>query len=278
MDPTSPQHALVAAGVLGALTLIDPAKRSPLGRLALRAGIGVTSGVLTWVSLGREDSLARNPLARLGVSVGAAGATMAASELGEKLDARLMSALNTRGLRHPRAVLALGTGAIALAQSVADMRDTMTITAADEHPEHTVELETGVSDVIAGMLEFTGDHSSTALRAQLATAREIVPLFGIDSGDSVHLSVDEHAPRAVPHTFVFPVKARFRSYGIPVEASLEIEGGRMSRLITELVEDATGDHEDPVFGEPEWPARADISFVLDSPEPSPVQLPAPSHV
>ncbi|WP_030149852.1 hypothetical protein [Mycetocola saprophilus] len=278
MDPTSPQHALAAAGILGALTLIDPAKRSPAGRLALRAGLGVTTGVLTWVSLGREDGLARNPLARLGVSVGAAGATMAFAEVGERMDAALMRTLVTRRVRNPRLLLAGATGALSLAASAVDMRDTMTITAHDEHPEHTVELEAGAYDVIAGMLEFTADHSSKSLRSQLTVARETIPLLGVDGGDTVILSVDESAPRAVPHTFVFPVKARFRSFGIPVEASLEIEDGRMRRLVTELIDDPNGMHEEPMLGEPEWPARADISFVLDSAEPAPAPLtPAPSH-
>ncbi|UCR90256.1 hypothetical protein [Mycetocola spongiae] len=128
------------------------------------------------------------------------------------------------------------------------------------------DLTPGARALIEGMLEFTGDHGSAALRAQLALARERVYPEG---GPEVWLSVDEPAgaalPLAVPHRYTFPVSARFISDGVPMRARLDIEEGRLDILLLEPDPEAGGAAS---FSAPiPWPVRADVTYSIDTADP-----------
>lgn len=146
------------------------------------------------------------------------------------------------------------------------------------------ELPEGARSLISGMLDFSADPGSKALRGQLANARELHEQGR--AGESNALLIDVPHPetlqRAVPHRQVFPVRAEFADpdTGAPRLVRLAIDAGVLSQL--SIAEDP---QRLPHAPSPEqtssapkaasrrlwparWPSLADVTFTVESEAPS----------
>jgi hypothetical protein len=272
LDPFRIEYGVASSVVVGTLSLVDPSLLRPGWRLAFRGLTAAVTGVLVLIELRRFESFSANPAARAGVAAGVAGTAFGLSDLNENLDARLVSGLAKAGVGRPRLALAAVSAVVAFAAFRSGDRgqDTSSDEAADG-PRYA-DIAADVRELVDGMLAAAPEYASEALRAQWATARE--EQWGESDpeefGRWLEFSVDEGAPRAVPHTFTFPVKARFLApSGIPVEASLLISDGRLRSLLVDVVQGAEEledfDEGDPLDGLTAWPAVADVTLVFDTP-------------
>ena len=284
-EPGRPEQAVLTAVVLGAAALINPAKLGPGRRAAYRVGLAAITAIDLFRGIPRETG----PVNRVALTAGAAGTVLGLAELGESIDAKAHGALVRRGVRRPRTVLALATVALSLLSDLPNLREARREAArdsaanADSEAEAFGELPEGARSLITGMLDFSADRGSAALRAQLAEARE--QLWDGSSGAYSEIDIDlphpEALPRVVPHSHVFPVIARFDDpeSGQPREVRLDIEEGRLSRLRIEEADDAGSEDTGP---DPDWdaeaherglwpsawPARAEVTFSLESDSPA----------
>ncbi|WP_324650933.1 hypothetical protein [Georgenia sp. H159] len=261
---------LATAAMTGLLTLPDPARRSPLGRFALRSAAAGTVAVGTWVALGQD---ARSDVTgRVAFTVGAAGLMYGLAELGEAMDGAVHRRLVRSGVRRPRVAMALAGVGLALAMSVLERREDDG--EVHDHLDEPVlgELPVPVRALIGAILEQTEDHDSLRLRAQLAVAGEA--RWG-EEPDShvVDLVVPDDVPLAVPHAFTFPVSARFVSArGVPCTARLIVADGRLSVLVVDVDDeawepvaadwDAQGGDPDPL-ADITVPRVEDVTFVTE---------------
>ncbi|TNC19500.1 hypothetical protein FHE66_03270 [Georgenia sp. 311] len=113
---------VVGAAVTGLLTLPDPARRSPVGRFALRTTVAGFTGATVWVGLGEDPELRTDLARRAGFTAGVVGLAYGAAELGERLDALTQRTLVRWGVRRPRAVMAVAGAGLALVMAVVDRR------------------------------------------------------------------------------------------------------------------------------------------------------------
>lgn len=274
VDPARIEYGIASSAAVGALSLVDPARLTPGARLAFRGLTALVTGGLVLVELRRDAAFDGNPAARFGVVAGVVGTAFGLSELGERADRRLLSALERGGLRRPRVALAVTSAAVALSAfragrpvgepSADDSGDWPRISA----------VAPAVRDLVDGMLATTDGHGSAELRALWATARlEIWSEQDADRDGAfsrwLEFATDEKLPRAVPHDSTFPVRARFHSRaGVPVEAFLLVLGGRPRSLVIDVVpgtaELESFDDGDPLDGVTEWPDRDAVTYVLDT--------------
>jgi hypothetical protein len=271
-DPTRIEYGIASSVVIGALSLIDPARLSFGQRVAFRCLTAAVTSVLVLIELRRVESLEANPVAKAGVAVGVAGTVLGLSEASEKLDARIVSGIERAGVRRPRLALAAVSTALSIAAFRSGTVSDGTVSDVTVDGPVYFDIAPEISALVDGMLALTTNHSSAALQAQWATAREEhwAETEPGEFGRWLEFSVDESTPRAVPHTFTFPVKARFLApSGIPAEASLLISDGRLRSLLVDVVQGADGledfDDGDPLDGLDAWPAVADVTFVIDTP-------------
>lgn len=146
------------------------------------------------------------------------------------------------------------------------------------------DLPEGARSLISGMLDFSADPGSKALRAQLASARELRERGR--AGDRNALLIDvpsaETLQRAVPHQQTFPVRAEFTDpeTGAPRLVRLAIDAGVLSQLsiagdpqrpqqpsATERPPAPTGAASRPLWPA-RWPQLADVTFSVETEAPS----------
>lgn len=281
VDPNRIEYGAASSIVVGALSLVDPARLSPGRRLVFRGVTAVLTGGLTFLELKRTETLHDEILMRAAVAVGVAGTVFGLSDLSEKIDARLISGLRKAGVQRPRLLLAVASTLTSVAafrsgdrvgspwQSPyewrADGRDP-----GDDEPRYA-DVDPAVRELVDGILAETTAHSAENLRVQWATARaEYWPMEDTGVFDpQIVVSVDDAAPKAVPYDFTFPVRAQFRTpAGTLAEASVVISGGRLRAVVLNVVE-ALGEHvdfdEDPLDDVTEWPSVDEVTFVPDAP-------------
>lgn len=284
ITPGRPERAVALSLLLGAVALIDPAKLGPGSRALYRTGLaGLSAGV---VAADADEQLL--PETRVAAALAAGGATLGLAQGAEAIDARLQRSLRRRGVVKPRLVFAAATVALSLAAELPALRaaanqrrsgssagDPVGLESAGEHT--LAPLPEGARAVIAGMLDFSADPSSSALRAQLGSARERLWDGISGSFDIITLVVHEPdtLPRAVPYDQVFPVTARFvdRDSGRTRIVRLRVESGRLAELSIEDLDDGSGDDSDRL-GSIEagswpatWPQVAEITFAAEDAAP-----------
>jgi hypothetical protein len=272
-DPDSLPFALTSAALIGAGTLLDPSRLSVGGRAALRFGTAAFTGVS--VMLGLRKTPIVPAATAISAAVAAMGSVLALSEATEALDARMQRALVRAGSRRPRLVLAGLASVLSLSVYAADR-----IAARRGEPDEVEEglvlrpIAPELRSLIDGMLGHTERYAAAALRAQLETVQQQFwsgPQDDIAFVSVAEFTVDETLPRAVPHEFTFPVKARFTTpRGVPVEVALVISGGRLASLVMDVdLSDPRLDEiddGDPLQGITEWPSRDDVRYVEDTPD------------
>lgn len=280
LDPERIEYGVASSIVVGALSLVDPARLGPGPRLAFRAVTAVITGGLTFLELKRTEALHDEILVRAAAAVGVAGTVFGLSDVSEKIDARITSGLRKAGVRRPRLLLAVASTLTSIAafrssdrvgspwQSPyewrADPRDDR-----DDAPRHA-DVDPAVRDLVDGILSETTAYSAEDLRRQWATAQaEYWPTEDTAVFDGqVVISVDEATPRVVPYDFTFPVRAQFRTpSGILAEASVVVSGGRLRAVVITVADDAepVDFDEDPLDDLTGWPAVAEVIFVADTP-------------
>lgn len=198
--------------------------------------------------------------------------------------ARLHNALARRGVRRPKFAVAAAVTALVLAceapGAIVSARRARAARArlvggewSTEHDVSLGEVPAGARALITGMLDFSADPGSKALRSQLEGARE--KLWATHSGAYSTIELDvadaEGLPRVVPHQQVFPVIAEFddpRS-GDPRKVRLEISDGQLARLrIEEAAEPAALPESEQGLWPSPWPALAEVVFSIESDAPS----------
>ncbi|MBD8061176.1 hypothetical protein [Oceanitalea stevensii] len=264
---------LVTAAATGLLTLPDPARRTPATRFALRTAVAGTTGAGVW--LGTDGDSALDLPSRAAFTAGAVGLVYGAAELGEAMDRALQRRLVRMGVRRPRLAMALAGVGASLAVSFLERRAEAT-DEEDDAPEGPVlrPLPEPVRELVGAILAHTEDYDSLRLRAQLAGAREEVWGEPEDAPQMVELSVPEGAPLAVPHSFTFPVSARFTSArGVPCAARVLVSGGRLAAVVVDLDDDAwevLAEDWDPAGGDPDpladvtLPRAQDVILVTEA--------------
>jgi hypothetical protein len=224
-------RVVVGAGTVGALTLVEPRRLGPLAHGAYRVGIAAATAALVADS-SRYDLPVLDPV-RDGVVAG--GVTLGLMEVLESLDARMVDALQGRGITRPRLALAalgaVGTAAvIALPHLGEPDRGWAPLEESFGEPSG-VPLPSEARALIAALLADPEDAAplpgAQALREQLAIAR------GLDTGGAgadLQLVVDHPERLAVPRQQLWPVRAEFRRGGIRYELELQIDDGRLGML------------------------------------------------
>ena len=277
-DPRALEYGIASSAVLAALSLPDPARLSPAGRAALHGATALLSGALMLVELRKTDvegvGPLLDPLAKGALAAGAAGVALGLARPADRLDARIQSLLLGRGVPKPRVILAVGSAALGLATFLADRALAARESgdgAHDDGSPRLAELDPTVRALMEAILAQPRGQAKTALRAQLAGARE--EIWGDSEGfDSMlEFAVDPDAPLAVPHDFTYPVRARFTApSGVPLEVILRVSDGRLASVAVDVAEDTpeleayTG--EDPFEGLQAWPEPGAVSYVADTPE------------
>ncbi|GAA3669430.1 hypothetical protein GCM10023081_04850 [Arthrobacter ginkgonis] len=278
-DPRALEYGVTSSAVLAALSLPDPARLSPGRRAALHGAIALLSGALMLVELRKTDleetGPLLDPLAKGALAAGAAGVALGLARPADALDARIQGLLVRRGVPKPRVILAVGSAALGLATFLADRalaaRESGDGANDDDGGPRQAELDPALRTLMEGILAQPRGQAKTALRAQLAGAREEV--WGEPEGfDSMlEFAVDPDAPLAVPHDFTYPVRARFTApSGVPLEVILRVSGGRLASLAVDVAEDTPELEafigEDPFEGLEAWPEPGAVSYVVETAE------------
>ena len=265
-DPRSLENGLASSAAMGALTLVDPARLSPGGRLAYRGAMAALAAAGVAIELNAEDDdLVLDPTSRVAITVGAAGVILALAEVSERWDAQLHRYLRERGVPAPRLLMAAGAAAFSLASFELGRLVPRPRSAGAGEDLVLQPVPAEVRDLVLGMLAATEGHGAGELRAQLQTARVEGPASGGFSS-VVEFVVPQDAPLAVPHDFTFPVKAHFRTEGgEEVRTLLIVQDGLLNALVLDPVTEA-GDPEDEVELDDvqRWPTLPEVTFVLDS--------------
>lgn len=267
LDVTSPRFAV--ASVLGAVAaaLPDPHAR-PASRYLSRATGAVFAGF--WgAAMARRAGLVIVP----GEWAGAAGLallTVAAAPLNEKVDARMMQALDRHGVRRPRAWLALLTAGGAAVGVWAERRDAAvrsgTGTGLEGLEPAPVPLTPEQRELLRRMLAAGSLPGSEVLLAQLHGARSTP--WEPQPAPDLPLEVPRSSQRVVPHRQQWPVRARWTAGDRQeVEASLWIEEGHLTHLsVLPLLEGADLVDEavlmDQAFDG--WPASDRTTLVVET--------------
>jgi hypothetical protein len=266
-DPRSLENGLASSAAMGALTLIDPVRLSPGGRLAYRGAMAALAAAGVAIELNAEDDdLVLDPTSRVVITVGAAGLILALAEVSENWDARLYRYLSERGVSAPRVLMAAAAAAFSLASFELGrlVPRPRSFDGGEDQVLRPVPAE--VRALVLGMLDATEGFGANELRAQLETAQVEAPTAGFSS--VVDFVVPTEAQRAVPHDFTFPVKAHFRTdRGEEVRALLVVQDGLLDTLFLDSVA-GEGDPEEDFLVDLDdagrWPALHEVTFVLDS--------------
>ncbi|GAA4372998.1 hypothetical protein [Paeniglutamicibacter cryotolerans] len=269
----------MAAGLAGgALALIDPVKLRPGVRTGLCLGTGAASGFVLWTGTAPAAEFGLGRGTRGALAVGMAATGTAAMRLGFVVDARIHRALVRRGVAHPRAVIAVGSGILTmltfLLEPRAEQEGRGWFGGALDEERTEIALTDPVRELVAGMLAATADFGSAVIREQLRSATERhwgdpqEPGFRFQPD----FAVAEAAPLTVPRDFTFPVHAYFTTGdGRQLRMSLLVRDGQLASLMLEVDPAAAAAAEergqsiddDPFPAMDSWPVPADVRYVLD---------------
>ena len=107
--------ALVMGTAGGLLTLLDPAKFSPVVQRSWVCGNGVLVGLAAWLGTGAKTSVQPGTGPRLFVAAGLGALMAIGTKLGFVVDLKIHQALLRRGVAKPRMVMALAAGVLTAA-------------------------------------------------------------------------------------------------------------------------------------------------------------------
>lgn len=275
---------MLSSALIGALTLVDPARLSPGQRLLHRGALAGLAGATTLLEVRAAPSYGwEDPLGRAGLPVGAAGLMLGMAEVNELGDRSLHGYLRRHGVRRPRLLMAGCAAAFSLAAFAVGRG----AGAGPELEEETPALQVVPDDIrglVLRMLQDEESYSSRELQAQLDGAQARVWPAELGFASVIELTVADDVSLAVPHTFTFPVKARLTGdHGEPLQVTLNVEDGLLSTLVLDRLPDAEGEEssgghgvsgdgldgedgeEEPVdLTEQRWPRAEEITLVHDS--------------
>lgn len=236
--PGRAARAVLAAGAVGALSLIEPSTLRPWQRGAYRLGTAVASGLLA-ADAAREEEPLLDPV-RDGVVIGAiALALMGPSE---RLDGVITDRMRRIGISRPRAVLgALGVTGTLVSYALLRTPGSAGSWRSDWGPfgtPETIEMPEQVRSLIGALLQTpapgTDLPGAPALREQLVTAR--IARSDCDLSDT-QVVVEDPGRLAVPRNQSWPVTGEFVRDGIRYELVLQIDGGTLSMLSVMVPDD-----------------------------------------
>lgn len=269
---------LIAAGVTGALTLIEPRDLGPWQRAAYRTAVAVGSGLLA-ADLAHEDEPIMDP-AKDGLLMG--GLTMGLMDLTEHLDGKIVDGLRGVGVDRPRLLLA-AVNALATAglYAVAPSADGWMAVAEDVEESEPVELSLPVRRLIELLLDGPEDGTdlpgAATLREQLVGAR--TQDMGYPTAD-VQLIVDDPERLVVPHHQSWPVTGAFERDGVGYTVELMVADGMLAMLSVgvddELFADADGEVDEEKYEAAldsldstdfRWPRPEEISVRMQTEQP-----------
>ncbi|WP_262103461.1 hypothetical protein [Arthrobacter sp. Marseille-P9274] len=261
-DPASPAFGIVSTAAIGGLTLIDPAKLSPQQLQALRVATAAVTGLYTAATIGR-GRVTLVPF-NLVAGLAAGAATLRFAELTEALDARAIRTLHGVGVTRRRPWLAAGSAALTFAMFLLDRAAARR----QEHEAVTLEdleqlrpVTPAVRDLAEGILRAADVPGADALLAQLQQAQEIY--WEEDFVTTAQFKVPDGLPRAVPHTQVFPVTARFEAEnGVPLQVTLQVYNGKLDHLAIEAVDETEESADDVVDA---WPEPNEVQYFIEGP-------------
>ncbi|MEJ1155729.1 MULTISPECIES: hypothetical protein [Microbacterium] len=272
-------NGVVSASLMAAMTLIDPRRLTTARRLIYRSTMAAFTAWGVWVVLKADDDSTLTGSARVGVTVGAAGATLGIAEAGEALDARLSDSLVRAGASRPRAILAVGAATISLISWWMGRTQPATVPQGsidDAAAEQFVAVPDEVRALVSHLLSASSGFGAHELRAQLAVARASV-YEGSQLGDfwpGVGFQVPADLPVAVPGDATFPVIGRYRALeGRTFDLYLVVQDGRLGTLAVSEARDWTAedleswldaDHGLHELGR--WPAVDEIEVMIETPE------------
>lgn len=277
-DSHSLAHGLVSSGLVGALALVNPRKLTPWSRLAYRSTVASFSAWSTWVSIKPRDSFdILGPFGRAAVTIGAAGATLGISEVGETLDGYLHEKIAATGAENPRRWMAAGQAALCLALWQATrLGETANEDAEDpETQERIHNLPPQLRMLTKHLLTATEQYGAPQLLQQLETAR----LISYDEPEEtesfcpdLRFTIDNDAPRAVPGNATFPVIGRFQALDQRTfDIHLTIDDGQLENIyITEGADwsntenEAWNDEERHVEELGHWPAPETVELLIET--------------
>ena len=270
-DPVSPVFGASSAAAFGALSLIDPSRLSPARRRAYRAGVAATTAWWAGVTTDRTALVPANVVA--GVAAGAAA--LALADASEALDARIVSRLETAGVRHPRRWLAAASVAGVLVGYTVDRAAARAEAQALEVGEESVRtraLTPAVREVARGILQATDTAEARVLLGQLAVAQESFFDDGVEGfSATVEFRVPEDVVRVVPHQQTYPVRALCQAPdGTQLQISLQLLEGKLSHLAIDFADEAHYEDESAIDVVEElldqWPDPADLRYVREGPD------------
>jgi hypothetical protein len=240
--PAKTGREVVIAGISGGLSLISPANLPPRGLIAYRITCAALTGAYTYDSLRRNDEFVGEPAVRVALAAGATGAMFGSMGLWERWDSALHRWLVARGVSHPRLVIAAGTTATSLVSALLESRASQRDQADEVTEPSQTDPDPRLRALLAAILAETDDFSAPVLRQQLALARAEVWERDEGSDDSLPAFVGlavagaHDVARAVPHSFVFPVRAEFEHHGTTFGVAIDVQDGRLSSVTLEPAE------------------------------------------
>jgi hypothetical protein len=282
----TPLFGVLSATAIGGLTLIEPRNLGNGAKAAYRIATAALTGAYTAATLPLDIPIGTGQRSSIGVAAG--GATMGLADQLEALDAAMVDWLTTRGVRRPRWWLA-GAGATMVAAGwAADRAEQRSLQKAllkGADGDWDEEADLGPADpavvAILDALLRPGVPGVEALRIQLDSVRQRNPgvpeglppdaLEGLFATDA-HLAVDGDAPRVVPRTQVWPVKARFTRNGASFEIELQIHEGRLASLSLMVADEMYGpdsdvDHDEAIGLLTAWPEVDELEFLTETADP-----------
>ncbi|GAA1420069.1 hypothetical protein [Agrococcus citreus] len=280
-DADSVAHGVVSSAAVAALTLIDPRVLTPGRRLGYRAAMAGLTAWSTWALLRTEAGAALSAGARLGMVVGAAGATLGIAEAGEALDARLHDRVRAAGIDRPRALLAAAAGAISIGGWWLGRRsDAAAATAVagveDEPAEELVEVPDDVRALADRLLAATDGFGAPELRSQLAAARAVRWEGPEPEGfwPGIGFAVPAGAPLAVPGDANLPVIGRYTAVeGRSFDVMLGVQDGRLAMLSISEGRDWSDDEriawieaDRGVHELQGWPSPDELELLVETPD------------
>ncbi|WP_435748624.1 hypothetical protein [Microbacterium sp. PMB16] len=274
-DPTSAQHVVLTSAAVGALALVDPARRTVGGRVLLRAGTAVVNGFIAWCDARPTHSVS----GRIGMTAASVGAGLALSEAGDAIDARLDGFVRRRGIRHPRLVLALFAAA-SMVGAHALSRRIDAASASDEYDDdfvdddEPIEIPTAVRELVSALLARADGYGAPELRTQLDAARAM-EYSGEDEGSfypGIGFTMPADLPLAVPAEARFPVIGRYHPFdGRSADVYLLISDGRLASLNITTGEDWDVEEQIAWMEDggsmqdlPGWPSADELTYFVET--------------
>lgn len=279
-----PRTVARSALALGALALPDPTRLGPGRRHLLRLARSTYVGWYIADMARRSQIPDVSPVVFGAVSGVASG--LITAPLDEAADRWMADRLRAWGVRRPRLVLALAGAGMGAWLAVDQQRqqasqDEGELLEPDDFfetidvPDHARALVQAMLDVVsaaAGGPVSALAESATTLRDQLDQAQASV-LRDQPMTTDVHFQVPAEAPRVVPHTQGWPVRAHFEAGELPLVVELWIGNGYLDHLSIMLRDDDLAE-DDERWGTDlldvleSWPAPEQVRLVMETPEGS----------